>query len=408
MIAGQGMRANVWPPDPRLIRASLGLATLFCAMFLFRRWYAFAAVGIALTVAAFVAYDVWRAKRHRLGVLTAAVSSACLIAMGVLCLTASVLFDWVGNMQAHDYLQLYSAYRLSPTATLKLAVQALGVLVPTIVLAVVVIRLLRAGNRRLLLLLCGCTAVSVFLFLQVSSPGLHHYYLLMPLLGAGAVGAALALFRRNKVFALIGFFCFLGLSVSAPLNVNYGGIGYGGIVGVLTPGYRSWMTRHQVGKAGLVELGEWLTSPEVSSNRLCVLASSFKVNTAIVEELWQIAPAVGRHAFDGRMIQLGEVDSVSGSPWPSMKECEIALVGSPPQAHMAGRQYRVIVAAADLLGNEGIGVAFERLPQVFVLDDDTKIIAFRRKREITEDEFDDLVRRVNARRASSALLTPGS
>ena len=198
LIAGHGMPANIWPPHPRLVGTSLALATLLSTMFLFRRWYMFTAVGIVLTVTLFVAYDVWRAQQGRLGVLVRAAMSACLVAMGILSLVAWVMFDWARDLDAHDYLDLYSAYRLSLLTTLKLMVQALGVLVPAIALGAVWVRLRHAGDRRLLVLLCGTTAVSALLFLQISSPGLHHYYLLMPLLGAGTVGAALMLVRWNK------------------------------------------------------------------------------------------------------------------------------------------------------------------------------------------------------------------
>ncbi len=95
----------------RSIVQKLGFAlalTLF-SMFLFRRWYAFAAVSVIVALAVeIIAIALRRGKtfRWREAALAAAVGVLTLIA-----LLAPVLVDWLPNPGAHDYTKMYAAYR---------------------------------------------------------------------------------------------------------------------------------------------------------------------------------------------------------------------------------------------------------------------------------------------------------
>jgi hypothetical protein len=78
-------------------------------MFLFRRWYAFAAVGIAATLALEIAAIApWGGQKFRWREAILAASIGALMLLG---LTSPVLVDWLPHPAAHDYATIYAAYR---------------------------------------------------------------------------------------------------------------------------------------------------------------------------------------------------------------------------------------------------------------------------------------------------------
>ena len=78
-------------------------------MFLFRRWYAFAAVGIAATLALDLAVAVARGR----GAFrwADAVHAGAVGVLTGLALASPVLVDWLPDPAAHNYSALYAAYR---------------------------------------------------------------------------------------------------------------------------------------------------------------------------------------------------------------------------------------------------------------------------------------------------------
>ena len=97
---------------PMTWRVALALALSLFAMFAFRRWYAFAAAGIAIMMAvelisiAFSARALFRWK-------DAAAAAALVVLTGV-ALSSPVIVDWLPNPGAHDYALSYAAYRKPP------------------------------------------------------------------------------------------------------------------------------------------------------------------------------------------------------------------------------------------------------------------------------------------------------
>ena len=78
-------------------------------MFVFRRWYAFAAAGIVVMLALEVGpIALKRGARFR---WRDAVTAAALGALTLLALLSPVLVDWAPNLSAHDYANTYAGYR---------------------------------------------------------------------------------------------------------------------------------------------------------------------------------------------------------------------------------------------------------------------------------------------------------
>jgi hypothetical protein len=388
-------------PHPGLVRASLVLGLLLCVMFLFRRWYAFSALGIVIALLMVLTAELWRNENSRAVIAARTLAAMILICLAVLAFLAPVMFDWAKALEEHDFLRTYSSYARPLTADLAFFGSKFGIVAPAF--AVVFYLLARRLNldRLLLFILCGSSVISCILFFQVQSPGPHHYYLLMPLLGAGLAGMSQVLARKR------------GLSASLVLGVVLvvSGIGMttfvpqGAWLTMALPNFKDWLPKQQPGMHALSDLGTWLLSPELKSRRFCILASSELVNQSLLEEVWQIAPLVPKQSFSGRLVHLGNVDSRDGPPSGAFRQCEIALVGSPLQTHLPdGEQYSVQILQEDLLKGTGVGAAYEKLPEVFVIDNRASVLAYRRTRELTPEEYQDLVRRFTAGKAARAAL----
>ncbi len=94
---------------PMTRHVALALALTMFAMFAFRRWYAFAAAGIAIVLAIEVAsIALARGVRFR---WKDAVAAAALGLLTLLALISPVIVDWLPNLSAHDYASAYAAYR---------------------------------------------------------------------------------------------------------------------------------------------------------------------------------------------------------------------------------------------------------------------------------------------------------
>ena len=93
-------------------RVTLALALCLFGMFLFRRWYAFAAVGVlAMLALETVLLAARRRARFR---WRAAISAVAFGGLILLALGAPILIDWLPNPGVHDYVTIYAAYRKEP------------------------------------------------------------------------------------------------------------------------------------------------------------------------------------------------------------------------------------------------------------------------------------------------------
>lgn len=384
-------RHNINSPhlSTALISSSISLGLMFSLMFIFRRWYVFAAAGIAVSLFIQVFWDMLRAELARRILLKRAIASALLMLATATPLMCWVLFAWSKDFGKHDYSQLYASYK-NPLFNDGAAFVANFGVVTLLLCLIGGIILCRYGReRRLLFLLTASSVIACALFLSIQSPGIHHFYLVMPLLGVFIASLVLYLYVRFGSVAPI-LLCSLlaagGVWATIFAGSHYGATAFGG--------YNRWTPQHQKYVDGYSNLTAWLDLPENKNEPFCLIASSAEINQGIFLELWQILPHVAKHAFDTRLIQLGQVDSVNGPPSPDIKKCTIFLVAVPFQTHMQpNQQLNLQFIQQDMLTGSGIGAAVARPPAIFMMDKHIEIRAFKTARPITELEYGDLVKR---------------
>lgn len=381
-------KAQPWKVSKTLLRASISLGVLFSLMFVFRRWYVFAAVGIACSLFVLVLIEILRAQSSQGMVAFRAVSAAVLMVFAALPLLSWVLFVWSQDFGQHDYSTLYAAYQYSLNSDIKLFGAVFGYIVPLLCVVGATLLYRQGKSRRLFFLLSVSTCIACLLFLHVQSPGRHHFYLLMPLLGTCLAGLSILLARRFGPMAPICLTLLLviGSAVTTLSKEKFEGTAFAS--------YEDWMPQHQKYAGGFIDLAHWLALPENENNKFCLLASSDAINQGVFNEIWQIAPDVTKHAYDQRLIQLGQVDSVNGPPMPAIRQCEIFLVGVPFQAHLRpGQQLTLEIAQKDIISGTGIGAAVGPNPTVFPMGDNIEVRAYQRVRDISDEEYTDLVKR---------------
>lgn len=373
-----------------LLKSSLGVGIFISLMFIFRRWYVFAGVGIVFSCIILVSIESWINRKYFRNVIQRAFYALVLIAFSALPFLSWVLFDWSRTIEQRDYSNLYSGYKNSLGSDFYSFLNVFGLVMPALCLAFILLVRRLNPDRYLLFILVISSLVASLLFLQVQSPSKQHFYLLMPLLGAFLASLSIVIFRRYGLFASVLLSVLLmvgsGMATWTSQGNNW--------TSILFPQYADWLPKQQPYVTGFAEIARWLILPENEKKKFCVVASSGLINRGVFRELWQVIPGLQKKSFDGRAIRLGEVDSRDGPPTEAINKCEIALVGLPFQSHLrTGEQYSMKIIQEDLITGTGIGSAFNRDAKLFYMDNDTKILAYYLVREITDSEYSNLVDR---------------
>ena len=396
-LAERLLRLLVLPPGHaarvgRLARrVALALALCAFAMILFRRWYAFAALGVGATLAAEVGVLAWRrGRRFR---WREAIQAASIGLFSGLVYLSPAIVAWLPNPAAHDYTALYAAYR-KPNAVFAAELLAwCGAAVPLAAAFGAALLFARSTDRRLLRLTIGAAAIAAAAFLQVQTPYVHHLYLIVPAVTALVGAPLLLLFARRRIAALAIVATLAALTMT-PLAA-WAPRGFAPLAGLPHP--------PRADLAELARLKGWVEARARPDNRVCGLGSSYAFSGQLIEELWQLDPVRSPFYADARQrpsVTMSDVDAVDGPPNPALKTCAIVLVGDPPQTHLdPGDQQTVVVPAHEMLAGEGIGAHYQRAGEVFRLDDGVEAWVFARTSPLDDADMAALADRWRAARA---------
>jgi hypothetical protein len=354
---------------PLARRVALALALCLFAMFLFRRWYVFAGIGIlfmlALEVAA-LAFTRRSAFRWRDAVLCAALAALVLLA-----LAAPVLVDWLADPAAHDYVQIYAAYRKEAAVFVAQIFDWYGLGVLVLALCVASLLWIASDRGRLLRLTCGSALIAAFLFLRVQTPYIHHVFLIAPavctIIGAGL----LILFARSSAAALASAGA-LALFTLTPIVGSFAPAGFAPTAGQ--------PHKPRADLAELARLKDWFDAHATPRHRVCALGSSYTFSDQLIQELWQLNPVASPfypNPADRPDVVMAHVDTAEGAPVAGLKDCAMMLVGDPVQTHLVPQyQETIIIPAREMLAGEGIGAKYRRTGETFALDHGVTVVVF--------------------------------
>jgi hypothetical protein len=376
----------------RLVRrVALALALSVFAMVLFRRWYAFAALGVAATLAAEVGAQALRggrAFRRR-----EAIMAASLGLLSTLVFLSPAIVAWLPDPAAHDYAAMYAPYRKPNGIFVAELLDWCGWAVPLAAAFGAALLFARSTDRRLLRLTIGAAAVATAAFLRIQTPYVHHLYLIAPALTALVGAPLLLIFARRRVAALSAVAA-LAAATLTPLAAW------------APPAFAPTAGRPHPPRADLAELARlkaWVEARARPDNRVCGLGSSYTFSGQLIEELWQLDPVRSPFYADARerpSVTMSNVDTVDGPPNPELATCAIMVVGDPAQTHLdPDDQQTVVVPTREMLAGEGIGAHYRRAGEVFHLDDGVEAVAFERTSPFDDADMAALAGRWRAARA---------
>ncbi len=398
------------PADQLRWQHVLAVGAVLAALMLFRRWYSFWVVAflvVALAEATLVTVGRSRAAGRfafRLGDWRAGVVAAGIAFV----LFAAFAWPTLRRVAATDYADLYAGYR-SPADIWERLDSLMreigyGYAVAYVVAAAVVVA--RPGGRRAGLFATAMLPVVLAHFYRVQDMGPHHRLLLAPsyLLVGGL--ALVHLLRAPRAVRVVG------LGVVGALAVTGFALNFLPDLGPTRAGLEPWVTRQTTYPEVRDDIGELLALAD-DAERACaerdatfvVLASSVTLNQTHVvtvrQSLGLPRPAVSRQLI------LSEVDKVSGFP-DTFFDCAVVVAADPPQLHLRAKEQVIVqTLARQVWAGEGLGAAFERLPQVYVLKDGVRAQIFVRRRAFTAREVDDFCRVLrDAHPAKPIVSTP--
>jgi hypothetical protein len=371
-------------------RIALALVLTLSAMFLFRRWYAFADVGIVAMLAvelAIVAFAKGRAFPWK-----PALASVALAALTGLALVSPVLVDWLPNPAAHDYARIYAAYRKPADVLLGLIGDWWGYAILGLAVAGATILLARWRGARLARLTFGAAIVAAALFLRVQTPYVHHVFLIAPAV-TGSIGAFVLILtklspaRGAVALALLAVLTLTPAGALAPKGAfpNYG---------------QPHAPRSDL--AELARMKDWVDARAAPEHKVCGLGSSYTFSGQLIDELWQLKAERSPLHLDKKArasVAMSDVDTVEGAPSADLGDCAFMIVGDPVQTHLIpAYQQTVIVPSREMLEGAGIGTHYARTGEVFHLEKGVSAVVFERKTPVTDQDIAALTGRWQAAR----------
>lgn len=382
-----------------IAKLAFALALTLFAMFLFRRWYAFAALGLAVALGFELALAAWRGAkvfRWRGAALGAAVGALTLTA-----LLAPVLADWLPNPAAHDYALMYAAYRKTNAMLATVVGDWCGFAPLALALGGGLFVMARGGGRFARMAFVS-GPVAAALFLRVQSPYPHHLYLLAPWLTLFIAAPLLWLFSKSRPAGLAGLAA-LGLMTLTP-------------AGALAP--KGWFPiagRPHLPRTDMAELARlkgWVDARATPSHKVCGLGSSYTFSGQLIAELWQLkadkTPLTGSKAKE-TSVGMTDVDTVDGPPNPAMKDCAVMIVGDPVQTHVIpSYQITVTLPSREMLEGVGIGAHYRRSGEAFHLEHGVNAIVFEQTAPLVETDMAALAGRWRAARALVESAVPAA
>lgn len=356
---------------------------LLVGTFLLRRYFFFFALSFG--VGALVENLIADRKKW---VGFAALFSSC----GVFTLFFAQSF-LVEKILGTNYGDLYSAYALGLRSDLMLFCRYFGLVLLLALGALAVVALVRRKESRgevAMALVQGL--VCFFLLTRVQSHGQQHLLLYLPAVAALAAVAYRELAAegwRLWLARVLALACLVPTLLPTPQPASVDEISFP----APAPSFTFWPPE-RADMDELVALADFVDGLSVEGQvSAAVVASSFLLNS---DTLLNLRPSLSLPAPDRttRLIYMSSVDKRDGFSW-NVLEADYLVVGDPVQVHLGEENQRVVtILARGVLDGVGVGTAYEALDETFTLADGSVVRIFRRVREVTQAEREDISRQL--------------
>jgi hypothetical protein len=368
------------------IAKAILMGTLLALLVLIRRWFAYWAVS--LFPALFIIWLFRKATNQQI-LFGFKLILICGIAAGLVFITFAAPVAY--QMLTNNYGDMFSAYKLGlPTSGIMLnALEHYG-WISILFAGAGYIFALKDNRTKLFSQIIGLQSlIALFLFARVQRVAEHHQYQLLIVI---ILFQSLFLFCLWKtqtsaplkwlmsgVFVITALMNFLqGLVPQFDLHVQYASL--------FAEAKHYPLTRSD--SQQIKQLIYYLDKETLETFKIYVAASSATFNDDILRNacLYLQLPNSNpcSRILDGYHVDL--VDLRDGFP-QQLLQADFMVVGDPVQYHLNPRDQSVVgIPALMLLENEGIGKAYQQLPQKFVLENGVVVKIFKKIRNPKPEE----------------------
>ena len=345
-----------------------------CLLILFRRWYIFFAAGFIFCAVLYTL--ILRGDKIKKFAFTffGFLSSFFIFFQGYL----------TKRLLGQDYADIYSAYKFSFDADVKIFLRYFGILLVLSVSGYLIYAIIARKKEKLIntVFLYVFFAATFFLFTLIQTHGQQHLLLYVPALALLLINMAQNSKRSKMVLAAVSVLCSAGMFLPGAQPQSLGEIASFAPL----PSFSIYPVVREDADA-LLELAEYVKNLE---GDVAVLASSFVINADILAKTEASLNFLVPLERSKNIAYLPEVDKRDGKPY-NIVYVSYIVTAAPIQTHLDPKdQLAVVVPAQMLLSDTPFSSAFEKSDMTFALKDGVKVYIYKRLRPNTEEEMEEL------------------
>ncbi|PJR58180.1 hypothetical protein CWM52_25175 [Raoultella sp. T31] len=369
----------------RFILLAIAVGVLLWLPFAFRRWYAYSVVSLFITLPflnTFLFGGEARFSKERIFKYFSFFTISAVVVIFAVCLFQ---FELAKRILTTNYSDIYSAYKATEEATLLITLNYAGLyLLPLIFLGVTYIFF---GSSSRLKVLCAFALanfiITYIIFTRTQTPGMQHG---MPL----CFWLAILVLSALKLF-----FDKLKKGLATTLTIAFALLTAAVFISTYSKpfGKPEWVSRYLPGKEYPLrlenfdhyhELIAFMSARIGADDKVAVFASSGSLNNDLFAA---ISPA----SFVSHIANVSQVDLRDKLTIEAFSS-RYAIVTDPTQTHLDIHGQQVISLPNNLiLEGKGIGAAYIRVSQPFILSGGVQAYVYEKTRPYTIDEYRSMI-----------------
>ncbi len=366
-------------------RRLLAISVLLSGMTLFRRWYLF--WMISFLAIAFL--DITRQTLGKKNFYSWFLGIIKLASVASLAATMYCALTWPlpVRMFAGSNSETLSAYQFNQSflGTFLQTMAHFGLFYGGLTLAGFILTVYSPKTRVLAAFLAAQLVLIYVLFNRIQDFDVHHYYLLFPsalfFIRSSVLKFQKIVFARVSYVAA-SFLCFACVFVPSVSDSAKS-------LEPFTPSARHYpMVRHDLEE--MKKLAQTLASLATDdSDRIYVIASSDILNSDILKTTEKTLGL--ERKIQDKILWTHSVDKFEKFP-QHFFAAKFLVVAVPTQYHLRPEDQRVVgIPAEQILSGQGLGAFYKKLPDEFLLDNQTRVFLFQKQTEPTAEAIQEFL-----------------
>ncbi|MCL2816183.1 MAG: hypothetical protein FWD23_16445, partial [Oscillospiraceae bacterium] len=283
-----------------------------------------------------------------------------------------------------NYADIYSAYKFSFDADIKIFLRYFGILLIAALTGYVIYALAAKKKEQLTktVFLYALFAAVFFMFVSIQTHGQQHLLLYVPVFALILINFIKTSKRAKTILAAVSVFCAAGMFIPGAQPQSLGEIAFFSPL----PSFSIYPQVREDAK-NLAELAKFVKNLE---GDVAVLASSFVLNADITAKAEASLNCLTPLEKSKNIAYLPEVDKRDGKPY-NIVYVKYIVTALPVQTHLDRQEQLAVAVPAEMLTSDtAFAGAFEKIDVSFELKDGVTAYVYRRARPNTEEEIEEL------------------